>query len=443
LGENLEMRANPTITATEMRGINRSAVLETIRRQGPVARTAIAEALQVSLPTVMRIVDELIAEDLVVPTGAKEWSGGRKRPLLEFNANGHLIIGVDMNETRLYGAVANLAGEILSETSLLHSTRGVESYDFLVSVIEELLRVAAATGKKIRGIGVGVPGITYYEKGVVQWAPTLEWRNFPLKESLHERFGLPVVLDNDVNIAALGEMWFGAGQKCNNLVLVMVGNGIGAGVIIDGGVYRGSHLTAGEIGFLLPDRSHLGAPRSGYGALESLASGASIAGRARQALAARQGEIDGGEQGGSDGGEQGGSDGGEQGGSDGGEQGGSETRPYSTRPHGEFPTAEDVFEAYRRGEEWARPIISDTIDYLAQMVATLAVCFDPDMIVLSGGVAKSADLLVEPIYRRIEGVIPIRPRLEVSTLGHRAAIMGAIIEILYNTADFYVVRKQS
>ncbi len=390
------MRTSPTITATEMRGINRSAVLETIRRQGPVARTTIADVLQVSLPTVMRIVDELITEELVIPTGDKEWSGGRKRPLLEFNAGGHLIIGVDMNETRLYGAVANLAGEVLHETFLLHRTRGVQSYDFLVSVIEELLQVASTTGKHIRGIGVGVPGITFYEKGVVQWAPTLEWRDFPLKESLNARFGLPVVLDNDVNVSALGEMWFGVGQKCNNLVLVMVGNGIGAGIIIDGGVYRGSHLTAGEIGFLLPDRTHLGVERQGYGALESLASAASIAARARQSL-------------------------------------GTAAPPTLT--------AEDVFEAYRRGEHWSRPIVFDTVDYLAQMVAALAVCFDPDMIVLSGDVFKSADLLLEPIYRRIEGVVPIRPRLEISTLGHRAGIMGAIIEILYNTSDFYLVRK--
>lgn len=389
-----------TITAAEMRGINRSAVLETIRHRGPIARTQIAEALQISLPTVIRVVDELITEDLVKPTGDKEWSGGRKRPLLEFNSHGHLIIGVDMNETRLYGAVADLAGNILTETFLPHHARGVESFDFLVVIIDQLLQYARTTGKNIRGIGVGAPGITYYEEGVVHWAPTLEWRDFPLKEKLHERFQLPVILDNDVNLSALGEVWFGVGQNCTNLVLVIIGSGIGAGIIIDGGVYRGSHLTAGEIGFLLPDRSHLGIRREGYGALESLASGASIAARAKLML---EGSI-------------------------------SSEKLASI-------TAENVFEAFRRGEEWARPIISDTIDHLAQMLATLAVCFDPDLIVLSGGVSKSADLLIDPIMQRIDGVIPFCPKLVVSKLSHRAAVMGAIIEILYNTADFYMVRK--
>ena len=396
------MRLTPTITATEMRGINRSAVLDVIRREGPIARTAIAESLQVSLMTVIRIVEELTAEDLIRQTGQKEWSGGRKRPLLEFNAEGHLVIGVDMNETRLYGVVADLAGNILKEASLLQDPPGNIRYEPLVEIIDQLLQAAQETGKHIRGIGIGAPGITYTEDGQVQWTPTLEWRNFPVKERLNERFHLPVILDNDVNLSALGEMWFGVGQNCTNLVLMIVGSGIGAGVIIDGSVYRGSHLTAGEIGFLLPDRTHLGVRREGIGALESLASGASIATRAREVLQA-------------------------------------------SLPAEKLAalSAEDVFNAFRRGEEWSRPIIADTVDYLAQTVAALTVCYDPEMIVLSGGVARSADLLIEPIYQRIEGVIPIRPQLVASNLGQRAAVLGTIIETLYNTADFYMVRKLS
>ena len=390
------------MTATEMRGINRSAVLEVIRRKGPISRTQITESLQISLPTVVRVVDELVAEDLVKLTGDKEWSGGRKRPLLKFNSDGHVIIGVDMNETRLYGAVTDLAGNILTETTLPHQAQGVQLYDLLVKIIDQLLNFARKTGKNIRGIGVGAPGITYYEEGVVHWAPGLEWRDFPLKEKLTNGFQLPVVLDNDVNLAALGELWFGVGQGCSNMVLVMIGSGIGAGIIIGGGVYRGSHLTAGEIGFILPDRSGLGVRREGYGALEAIASGASIAARARRELA------------------------------------------------GHLPadqlaalTAEDVFNAHRRKEDWAGLIVNETIDYLAQMLASLAVCFDPDCIVLSGGIAKSADLLINPILERIDGVIPISPTLVVSNLGHRAAVMGTIVEILYNTADFYLVRKLS
>lgn len=394
------MRLTPTITATEMRGINRSAVLDIIRREGPIARTEIAATLQVSLMTVIRIVDELIAEDLIRLTGKKEFSGGRRRPLLDFNAENHLVIGVDMNEAGLTGAVADLSGNVLTDATLPLDPPGGIQYEPLVTLIEKLLEFARSTGKHIRGIGVGAPGITYTENGLVQWAPTLEWRNFPVKEKLSERFQLPVILDNDVNLSALGEMWFGVAQNYTNLVLMIVGHGIGAGVIIDGAVYRGSHLTAGEIGFLLPDRSHLGLRREGMGALESLASGDSIALRARQVLKSSLSAED-----------------------------------------LAALTAEDVFNAFRRGEEWSRPIVTDTVDYLAQTVAALTVCYDPEIIVLSGGIARSADLLIGPILERIDGVIPVCPQLVASNLGQRAAVLGTIIETLYNTADFYMVRK--
>jgi glucokinase len=254
--------------------------------------------------------------------------------------------------------------------------------------------------KNIRGIGVGAPGITYYEQGIVHWPPTLAWRDFPLKEKLSERFHLPVVLDNDVNLSALGELWFGVGQGSNNLVLVIIGSGIGAGIIIDGGVYRGSRLAAGEVGSLLPDPSLLGVKRERYGALEDLTSGTSIADQAKMILV---GQL-----------------------------------PEEQRL---ALTAEDVFNAYQRNEAWVKPIILDALDYLAQIVATLSVCFDPDYIVLSGSMGKSSDLLINQILARIDGVIPLNPKLVVSKLGYRAAAMGAIAEILYNTSDFYQVRK--
>src|SRR6202158_1776223 len=97
-----------TITASAMRDINRSAILEIIRRDSPISRTAIAESLEVSLPTVMRIVDELIADGFVRSQGSSEWSGGRRRSLLEFNADGHVVLGIDMGGTKIYGALSNL-----------------------------------------------------------------------------------------------------------------------------------------------------------------------------------------------------------------------------------------------------------------------------------------------------------------------------------------------
>jgi len=391
-----------TITGTDMRGINRSAILELIRRESPISRTLIAKRLDVSLPTVMRIVDELVAEDLVRPEGTTEWSGGRRRSLLEFNAEGHVVIGIDLGGTQLFGAIADLGGNILDEVDVSrHGTSGEESYRRLIELIDTLLASPKLLGRRIRGIGVGAPGITQHKEGIVNWAFTLNWQDYPLKAKLVERYGLPIVVDNDVNLAALGELWFGAGQNTQNMVLIAIGTGIGAGIIIDGALYRGSREASGEIGHIIPGREFLGKRYAEFGALESLASGTGIAERARQTLKRQPG------------------------------------------PELEGLLAEDVFDAARQGEEWARAVIDEAVDYLAIAIAGISVSFDPELIVLGGGVTRSADLLVEPILRRIDGTIPTLPRLVVSTLGRRAAVMGAITNVLHNTADFYMVRKLS
>jgi len=129
-----------TITASAMRDINRSAILEIIRREGPISRTAIAERLDVSLPTVMRIVEGLGAEGFVRAQGTSEWSGGRRRPLLEFNADGFVVVGVDMGGTKMYGAISNLGGTILDEVNISrHGTSGEDSFNYLTKLIDKLL----------------------------------------------------------------------------------------------------------------------------------------------------------------------------------------------------------------------------------------------------------------------------------------------------------------
>ena len=403
-----------TITATAMRDINRSAVLEIIRRESPISRTAIAARLDVSLPTVMRIIDDLIEEGLVRDQGKTEWSGGRRRALVEYNAEGFVVLGVDLGGMRIYGALPDLGGNIIAERSLeKHGTTGEDSYQRLVELIDELLADPALEGRPVRGIGVGAPGITRHREGVVKWAAALNWRDFPLKARLTERYQLPVTVDNDVNLAALGELWFGVGQNSRNMILIAVGAGIGAGIIIDGALYRGAHEASGEIGGMLPGREFLGKDYVDFGALESMASGTGIARRARAPEGvAPEGVAPGG------------------------------VAPGGVAPEGVAPVqAEGVFAAARLGHEWARAIVDDVVDYLAIAIANLAVSFDPEIIVLGGGVAGSADLLIAPILERINGAIPDPPQLVVSTLGRRAAVMGAITNVLYRTADFYVVRK--
>jgi len=398
------MTHQPTITSAEMRGINRSAVLELIRRESPIARSTIARRLGVSLPTVMRIVDGLIEDGFVRLQGETEWSGGRRRPLLEFNADGYIVLGVDMGGTKkIYGALSEIGGNIIDEVEMeRRGASGEKCYDLLTKLIDALLASPGLKGRRVRGIGVGAPEITHHKDGIVKWAYALNWKDFPLKTMLSKRYKLPITVDNDVNLAALGEHWFGAGQHAQNMVLMVIGAGIGAGIIIDGSLYRGSREASGEIGHTIPGREFLGKSHLDFGALESVASGTGMIGRARAVLKSRREAADLNQL-----------------------------------------LAEDVFESAQRGQKWAASIVEEIVDYLAIAVTNLSVSFDPELIVLGGSVTNFANMLVGPILQRIEGLVPTPPRLVVSNLGLRATVMGAIITVLHNTSNFYVVHKLS
>jgi len=392
-----------TITSSAMRDINRSAILEIIRRESPISRSAIAERLDVSLPTVMRIVEELVKEGFVRQNGSSEWSGGRRRPLLEFNSEGYVVLGVDMGGTKMYGAISDLGGHILDEVNIgHHGTTGEDSFIQLTTLIDQLLASPKVEGRRVLGIGVGAPGVTMHRQGIVTWAYTLHWDQFPLKARLASIYDLPITVDNDVNLAALGELWFGEGQDTQDMILIAIGTGIGAGIIINGALYRGAKEASGEIGNMIPGHEFLGKNYLDFGALESVASGTGIAGRARQLLSSRRDPAE-----------------------------------------LENLTAEDVFEAARLKQEWAWTIINETVDYLTIAICNLVASFDPELIVLGGGVSRSADLLIEPIMQQITGLIPNPPKLVVSSLGLRATVMGAITNVLHNTSNFYVVHKLS
>ncbi|MCX6053427.1 MAG: ROK family protein [Chloroflexi bacterium] len=390
-----------TINATQMRQVNRSAILELIRQHSPIARSEISRLLKLSMPTAMRIVDELINDDLVRSTGETAGATGRPRELLEYNKNGGAVIGIDLGGTKLYGAAATIGGEIFGEViKNHHDSSGDKSFELVAEMISSLIALVKEKNIKLLGIAVGAPGITHVESGVVEWAPSLNWRDFPLKKKLVERFHLPVVVDNDVNLAVLGEQWFGAGRGVSNLVLLAIGTGMGAGLVIDGIIYRGHNESAGEVGYLIPEPQALRKRYGQFGAMESVISGLGIAERAKKILKKT-------------------------------EQGVSMASI----------DASEVFTAARDGKEWAKKVVAETVDYLCLTLANISTVLDPELVILSGGVSNSYDLLISPILKRLEGVIQHIPRLEVSQLGSKATAMGAISLILHLTKDYYVVRR--
>ena len=393
------MNYPPSINASAMHDINRTAILEIIRRESPISRTAIADLLEVSLPTVMRIVDELIADGLVRLHGDSEWSGGRRRPLLEFNAEESVVIGIDLGGELFYGAVSDLGGKVIEEIELTRpGTSSEANYQRLLTLIDSLLESPKLEGRKIRGIGIGVPGVTDHKNGVVNWAYSLTWRDFPLRALLAEKYALPLIVDNDMNLAALGELWFGKGQEARNMILLTVSKGIGAGIIIDRELYRGSTNSSGEIGYMIPGVEALGQNFGDFGALESKASFIGIARTARTYL-----HLD-------------------------------PDQPVEN---------EAIFEALKQGEPWAAQLINGMIQYLAVAIINLTVSFDPDVIIICGDVTRFSNMLFEPIMEIISKSITKAPKIVMSDLGRKAVTLGAITNVLHNTSNFIVVRKLS
>jgi len=393
---------NVTATASLLRNINRSVVLELVRKHSPISRSEIGRQLDMSLPTVMRIVEDLMEEDLVrFSDDAGQSTGGRPPSLVEFKGEAYAVVGVDLGGTKMFGTVADLSGNIQHELYVPHEKEnGPEDYvEGLCEMIEELLDAPRPPEQEIRGVGIGAPGVTLVPEGVVTWAPSLKWRDLPLQDILNERFAVPVFVENDVNLAALGEFGFGAGRGVQSLVSIAVGTGIGAGIIVGGALYRGHNQAAGEICYMLPGTEYLGRRYDRFGALESLASATGVVERARQLMMQEGEQI----------------------------------------PQG--LSAKDVFDAARRDDPLARKVVDDTIDYLSLAVVNVSAALDPEVIILGGGVSRSADLLIEPILQRIDGSIPFVPKIVASPLGRRAAVMGAIMFVLNLTTERFAIRK--
>ena len=379
-----------SLNAGAMRRANRSLILNLIRKEGPISRRQIAYQLKLSVPTVLRIVEGLKDEDLVIEIKDHTIARGHPQSLIELNSDGYAVIGIDLGGTKLYGAVTDIAGNLINEIYVPQHLNGAEkNLEQLCGAIQDLLTTPLSTGQKIRGIGIGVPAVTRFPEGVVVWAPSLHWRELPLKKILTQRFNLPIFIENDVNLSALGEMWFGGGINARNIVCVSIGTGIGAGIILDGALYRGCHFSAGEIGYIVPGRQFLGKSYDEFGSLEYLASGGGIAGHTRRLIA--DGKI--------------------------------ETNLSEI-------TAETIFSEARRGISWAKKTVDEMVDYLTISLTAVIGLLDPEVIIINGGVSRSDDLLIEPLKKRMKGLIPFEPKIIHSSLGMHATALGAVMMVL-------------
>ncbi|WP_256761694.1 ROK family transcriptional regulator [Cohnella sp. WQ 127256] len=240
----------PTGDQALIKRINTAIVLEFILRGAPLSRAQISEQSGLNKATVSSLVQDLIDGHLVEEIGTGKSSGGRKPVMLEFIATSGYAIGIDLGVNYIRGVLTDLRGTIIAErTSSLRDPEPAAAFEQLCGCIEALVAEAPDSPFGVVGIGVGVPGLVD-DSGSILFAPNLKWRDVPLQRWLTERFSLPVTIDNEANMGALGEQKYGAGRTINHLIYVSVGIGIGTGLILQKSLYKGASGFSGEMGHL-------------------------------------------------------------------------------------------------------------------------------------------------------------------------------------------------
>ncbi|MFB7140315.1 ROK family glucokinase [Gottfriedia sp. NPDC056225] len=308
-----------------------------------------------------------------------------------------MIVGVDLGGTSIKLALLTNNGEFIDkwEVPTDKSDSGKHIPRTITIAIEEKLNQMNKTKEDIAGIGIGAPGSVRLEDGLIFAAVNLGWVNFPLKEILEKESGIPVIVDNDANIAAVGEMWKGAGNGAKDVVMVTLGTGVGGGVIVNGDVAHGISGSAGEIGHITVQLEDGVLCNCGKrGCLETISSATGIARIANEKL-----------------------------------QNTTKETVLKEIANGSLVTTKDVFEAYSKGDEVAEEIVNHVMRYLALVLAGVGNTLNPENIIIGGGVSNAGELLLKPLKRYFDEfaftTVRDSTKLSIAKLGNDAGAIGA------------------
>lgn len=372
------------------RRLNRQRLLEAVRRSGPISRADLAKKTRLSPPTVSALVEDLVNEvGLLHEVGIGTSKGGRPPIMLQFNAEFGYLVGVDVGSRTLRVALTDLQGKVLARhQEPTNSSSGTATLDQIYAAVDEVFRRARRPRTKLYAVGIGAPGMTDVNTGRVINAVNLPgWVDVPLRELAEARLNAPVRVDNDANMAALGERWLGSARQVDDFVFIALGAGVGAGVVVGGRVHRGHHWYAGEISHMNLDFREWKSDFGERGYLESRVGAAAIpewqhakrlvedvAGQGRDRAAA----------------------------------------------------VAHIIEAARGGDTAAAAVIDELAIYLGTAVANIVAVLDPALVVFGGGLSHAGELLLQPLRRVVSHIVPNLPRLEISSLGDDAQLMGAV-----------------
>ena len=393
-----------------MRELNRSLVLDLLKDGGPLSRADLARSTTLAKPTVSAIVEDLVAEGLVreIGTGAAAAGGGRPPKLLEFDERSQFFVGVQIGVKRTNLVVADAQGDEVARCEIV--TPGGPAASALRTVaeqVESLVAESTAVRKRLMAIGVCVPGLIDSRTGVCLLAPNLGWRSVPVRDLLNEYLAIPAFVVNTADAAIVVETVDGAAEGADNVVLLYVGRGIGGAVLADGQLFHGSFGLVGEIGHCHIPGATVRCGCGKVGCLEAVADGPAIARAAVAGIASGRDSV---------------------------------LRGLDD------PTARDVAMAAAEGDELAIEVLSDAGQVIGLAASWLVNVFNPEVLLVGGGVAGAGPSLLEPLVAAVgQHALPQaaeRVTIRPWTLGRDAGVRGAVLVALQGSESYYRVMFQ-
>lgn len=345
------------------------------------------------------IVSDLQSAGLVREIEA-HYPSGRRPIVLEINPDRGHVVGIDMGATHVTILVTDYSARVVREMDEpLDINEGPTiCLPRVEALVHQILAEAGLSLKDISAVGAGVPGPVVAGVGVMGPPIMPGWDGYPIRDDLEKRLGVPVSLSNDAELGAIGEWAYGAGRGEHDLAYIKVGTGIGAGLLLDGQIYRGATGSSGEIGHITIEENGPICTCGNRGCLEALAGGRAIANRAIQEV-----------------------------------NNGRRTVLTEISPVSQI-RSRDVIAAARRGDLLSQQIVSEAGVHLGTALASLVNLFNPSMVVVGGGVAQIGDLLLEPIRETVHqrSLLPASRSVRITSalLGRRSSAMGAVVQAL-------------
>jgi glucokinase-like ROK family protein len=370
---------------------NLERVVRAVRLAGSLTQAEIARSTGLSAATVSNIVRELRDNGTVQVTPTS--SGGRRARSVALSGDAGIVVGVDFGHSHLRVAVGNLAHQVLAEQSepIDVDASASQGFDRAEQLVARLVESTGISPQKVLGVGLGVPGPIDVETGALGSTAILPgWSGVNPRQEMSDRLGVPVQVDNDANLGALGELVWGGGRGVKDLAYIKVASGVGAGLVIDGRIYRGPGGTAGEIGHITLDESGPVCRCGNRGCLETFTA-------ARYVLELLRGS------------------------------------------HGEGLTVPRMVQLAREGDPGCRRVTGDVGRHIGMGVASLCNLLNPSRIVLGGDLAEAGELVLGPIRESVSryAIPSAAQRLSVvpGALGARAEVLGALALVLSEMGD--------